>query len=471
MELSFLGAAGTVTGSKTLLRVADRNVLVDCGLFQGVKTLRNRNWAPPPFNVRDLDAVVLTHAHIDHSGYLPVLVRQGYAGPVYCTSATRDLCEILLLDSAHLEEEEADFLNRHGKSKHHPALPLFTTDDARRAIERLTPRAFDTPFDVCPEVRATFLHAGHILGAAMAQVDVDGRRILFSGDLGRTDDPIMPAPANPETPDFLVLESTYGDRLHDRTDPGAQLAEILHRTFARGGSVIVPAFAVGRVQSLLYWIARLKSAAEMPDVPVYLDSPMAINVTKTYSSHLADQRLSASECAQMCGAATFITSVDQSKWLDTRAMPSIIIAGSGMATGGRVLHHLKAMSGNWRNTVLFTGFQAPGTRGSTMVNGGSEVKIFGDYVHVNAEVVQLDTLSAHADYGETLNWLSKFDKPVGSIFLNHGEPAAADSLRRRIADRFGWPCQVVEPMESVCLDFGTSTRNGDSHDEGEHRED
>ncbi|VVE65109.1 mRNA 3'-end processing factor [Pandoraea anapnoica] len=471
MELCFVGAAGTVTGSKTLLRIADRNVLVDCGLFQGVKNLRNRNWAPPPFNVRGLDAVVLTHAHIDHSGYLPVLVRQGYAGPVYCTPATRDLCEILLLDSAHLEEEEADFLNRHGKSKHHPALPLFTTDDARRAIERLTPQAFDTPFEVCPGVQVTFWHAGHILGAAMAQVDVDGRRILFSGDLGRTDDPIMPAPANPETPDLLVLESTYGDRLHDRTDPGAQLAEILHRTFARGGSVIVPAFAVGRVQSLLYWIARLKSAGEMPDVPVYLDSPMAISVTKTYSSHLADQRLSALECAQMCNAATFVTSVDQSKWLDTRAMPAIIIAGSGMATGGRVLHHLKAMSGNWRNTVLFTGFQAPGTRGSTMVNGGSEVKIFGDYVHVNAEVVQLDTLSAHADYGETLNWLSKFHKPVGGIFLNHGEPAAADSLRRRIADRFGWPCKVVEPMESVCLDPSTSARNGDSHEEGEHRED
>ena len=451
MQMSFLGAAGTVTGSKTLLSAAGKQLLVDCGAFQGIKNLRARNWAPPAFDLHRLDAVVLTHAHIDHSGYLPVLARYGFQGPVYCTAATRDLCEIMLLDSAHLEEEQADFLNRHGKSKHHPALPLFTTADARRAIGLLKPRAFDTPFAVSPDIEVTFRHAGHILGAAMAQFDVGPTKILFSGDLGRADDPIMPAPANPETPDYLVLESTYGDRLHDRTDPGGQLAEILHRTFARGGTVIVPAFAVGRVQSLMYWIARLKAAGEIPDIPVFLDSPMAIDVTRVYSAHLADQRLDQAQCAQMCGAATFVTSVDQSKWLDTRAMPSVIIAGSGMATGGRVLHHLKAMAGNWRNTILFTGFQAPGTRGSTLVDGASEVKIFGEYVHVTAEVVQLDTLSAHADYAETLNWLAKFDRPVRHIFVNHGEPAASDSLRRRIAERFDWPCHVVEFMEQVSL--------------------
>ncbi|VVE48041.1 RNA-metabolising metallo-beta-lactamase [Pandoraea communis] len=452
MQLSFLGAAGTVTGSKTLLSAGGKQVMIDCGAYQGIKNLRARNWAPPAFDVSRLDAVVLTHAHIDHSGYLPVLARYGFKGPVYCTSATRDLCEILLLDSARLEEEQADFLNRHGKSKHRPALPLFTTEDAHRAIALLKPQPFDTPFAIAPELKVTFLHAGHILGAAMAQIVVGDVKILFSGDLGRRDDPIMLPPAIPETPDFLVLESTYGDRLHDRTDPGAQLAEILNRTFKRGGAVIVPAFAVGRVQSLLYWIARLKSAGDIPDVPVYLDSPMAINVTNAYLGHLKDHRLNRAECAEMCGAATFVTSVDESKWLDTRSMPFIVIAGSGMATGGRVLHHLKALAGNWRNTVLFTGFQAPGTRGSTMVNGGCEVKIFGEYVHINAEVVQLDTLSAHADYEETLAWLSRFQKPVRHVFLNHGEPAAADSLRRRIAERLGWPCHVVEFMEEARLD-------------------
>lgn len=451
MQLSFLGAAGTVTGSKTLLSASGRQVLIDCGAFQGIKNLRAKNWAPPAFDVHRLDAVVLTHAHIDHSGYLPVLVRYGFSGPVYCTDATRDLCEILLLDSARLEEEQADFLNRHGKSKHRPALPLFTTADARRAIALLKPQPFDTPLPILPELTVTFWHAGHILGAAMAQIYVDDVKILFSGDLGRRDDPIMLAPETPDTPDYLVLESTYGDRVHDRTDPGAQLAEILNRTFARGGMVIVPAFAVGRVQSLLYWIARLKSAGDIPDIPVYLDSPMAINVTNAYSKHLSDHRLNPSECAEMCGAATFVNSVDESKWLDTRSMPFIVIAGSGMATGGRVLHHLKAMAGSWRNTVLFTGFQAPGTRGSTMVGGGSEVKIFGEYVHVNAEVVQLDTLSAHADYEETLAWLSGFRGGIRHIFLNHGEPAAADGLRRRIAERFGWPCHVVESMETARL--------------------
>ncbi len=452
MQLRFLGAAGTVTGSKTLLSAAGRQVLIDCGAFQGVKNLRARNWAAPAFDVQRLDAVVLTHAHIDHSGYLPVLARYGYKGPVYCTSATRDLCEILLLDSARLEEEQAAFVNRHGKSKHQPALPLFTAEDAHRAIALLKPLPFDTPFQVSPEITLHFWHAGHILGAAMAQFNVGSRKLLFSGDLGRQDDPIMLAPAVPESPDFLVLESTYGDRLHDRTDPGAQLAEILNRTFARGGTVIVPAFAVGRVQSLLYWIAKQKASGGIPDVPVYLDSPMAINVTNTYAAHRTDHRLNPVECAEMCGAATFVSGVEQSKWLDTRAVPLVIIAGSGMATGGRVLHHLKAMAGDWRNTVLFTGFQAPGTRGATLVSGGSEVKIFGEYVHVGAEVVQLDTLSAHADYNETLAWLSKFDKPVEHIFLNHGEPAASDSLRRRISERLGWPCHVVEPMEQAYLE-------------------
>lgn len=452
MKLSFLGATGTVTGSKYLLQTEQGNLLIDCGLFQGLKALRLRNWLPLPVVLRDVHAVLLTHAHIDHSGYLPVLARNGFRGPVYCTPATRDLCEIMLPDSARLLEEEAQYANRHHFSRHQPALPLYTEADAQRALTLLRPRSFDGPFDPIPEMKTTFLRAGHILGAAMIRIESAEHSLLFSGDLGRPRDFLMSPPENVSAVDNLVLESTYGDRLHDRSDIEAQLAGILTRTFARGGVAIVPAFAVGRAQTLLYLIYRLKSTGRIPDVPVYLDSPMATNVTRIYHQHRDDHHLNDVECAQMCGAATMVQSVEQSKWLASRAVPMIIIAGSGMATGGRVVHHIKAFGPEPRNTIIFTGFQAAGTRGAAMLNSEPEIKMHGTYVPIRAEVTMLDGLSAHADYREILQWLSGFKTPPRQVFLTHGEPAAADSLRRRIEETLKWTCHVPEYLDSVSLE-------------------
>ncbi|MEI9990979.1 MAG: MBL fold metallo-hydrolase [Rhizomicrobium sp.] len=451
MRITFLGAAGTVTGSKYLLDTGKRRILVDCGLFQGYKQLRLRNWAKLPLDIGSLDAVVLTHAHLDHTGYLPLLVKNGFRGRVYCTRATRDLCGIMLPDSGHLEERAAEDANRHGYSKHHPALPLYTEEDARKALTRLRAMDFDAPFDLGEGLTFTYRYAGHILGAAMAEFHFGGKTVLFSGDLGRPNDPILRAPDAIGEADWLIVESTYGNRKHPTDDPQAVLAEIVTSTAAKGGSIVVPAFTVGRAQLLLYHLYQLKKARRIPDLPVYLDSPMAIDAGDIFLAHPNDHRLSAAEAKAVCAVARETPTSDGSKAIDRSSMPSVIVSASGMATGGRVLHHLKVFAPDPRSTILFTGFQAGGTRGAAMVAGAQDVKIFGQHVPVKARVYNMEMLSAHADADEILGWLKNFRRPPNTTFITHGEPEASDALRKRIEEELRWNAHVPEYREEVEL--------------------
>ena len=447
MRIQFLGGTGTVTGSKYLLEHAGRRVLVDCGLFQGLKQLRLRNWEPLPIKAADLDAVLLTHAHMDHSGFVPRLVKLGFKGPVYCTEATFDLCKLLLLDSARLQEEEADFANRHGHSRHKPALPLYTEQDARDALQHFEVVPFGKDHEPWPGWSWRCKRAGHILGAASVRIAWTDGSILFSGDLGRSDDLVMRPPESPDPADHVVIESTYGDRLHRDVDVLSALAAVVNRTAARGGVLVIPSFAVGRAQTLLHAIHVLKQARRIPDMPVYLNSPMAADVTRIYRQHLDEHRLSAEQCAALSQEATIVNTMEESKRLNTLSYPSIIVSASGMATGGRVLHHIKAYAPDARNTILFAGFQAAGTRGAALVGGAKEVKIHGEYVPVRAEVANLDSLSAHADREQLLAWLGALPAPR-RVFVTHGEPVAADSLRLAIEERHGWPVTVPDYLES-----------------------
>jgi len=445
MKIMFLGAAGTVTGSKYLLTHEQHHLLVDCGLFQGYKQLRLKNWARLPFDPASLDAVLLTHAHLDHSGYLPLLVKLGYRGRVVCTDATRDLCGILLPDSGHLQEQDAAFANRRGSSKHHPALPLYTEEDARTALRRLSGFPFHQAWKGPGGLEARFLRAGHILGAAMIELTFSGSRLLFSGDLGRPSDPTMQAPEIVESADYLVVESTYGNRVHEGGDPASRIADVVNRAAARGGSVIIPAFAVGRTQMLLVYLHRLKQAGRIPrDMPVFMDSPMAMDASDIFAAHPADHKMTPAETRAAFAVARYVRSADDSKEIDRQAMPKIILSASGMATGGRILHHLKSYGPDRRNVILFTGFQAGGTRGAAMLAGAKTVKIFGEQIPINAELCDLGMLSAHADSTEILAWLRNFKKPPRMTFITHGEPQASDTLRQRIADELGWPCLVPE---------------------------
>jgi metallo-beta-lactamase family protein len=451
LRLSFLGGAGTVTGSKFLVERGDRRLLVDCGLFQGFKTLRLRNWARLPVDPRQIDAVVLTHAHLDHTGCLPLLVKHGFRGPVFCSEATAEFCRILLPDSGYLQEKDAEYANRHGFSRHKPALPLYTYEDAIRVLDRLEIIAFDRPHRMPGGATALLRRAGHILGAGSAQLDWDGTRIVFSGDLGRYGDPIMVDPVAIEHADYLLVESTYGDRRHNQCAPEDALNEIVGETVGRGGTVLIPAFAVGRAQSLLFYLHRLKADGHLANVPVFLDSPMAVDASEVFCRQLKDHRLPAHECRAACGVARYVRSVEESKALTANPMPKVIVSASGMATGGRVLHHLKHYAPDARNTILFAGFQAGGTRGAAMVAGAERIKIHGQYVPVHAAVRSLDMLSAHADANEIMRWLSGFRKAPRTTFITHGEPTASDALRHRIEEELGWPCLVPEHGQQVNL--------------------
>lgn len=438
VTLTFMGGTDEVTGSRTLVESAGRRVLVDCGLFQGVKRLRERNWNPFPVEPTSLDAVVLTHAHIDHSGYLPRLVALGFNGHIYCTDGTRDLLEILLPDAAYLQEEDAARANRYGYSRHGKALPLYTGLDAMKALSRVRSVRMGTGIRLTEGIEASFSRAGHILGAACVSLVVAGQRVTFSGDVGRPNDPIMRAPEPLAPCDVLVVESTYGDRKHPSSDAQEELGRVIRETFARQGSVIIPAFAVGRCQHILHALANLREAGRIPQIPIFLDSPMAIGVTEVFSRYSGEHRLDRAALDAMNRVAKFTRTVVESKAISALASPAVIIAASGMATGGRVLHHLHRCLPDERNTILIMGFQAAGTRGRHLQNGAEEIKLHGECIPVRAHVEQIEGLSAHGDAPELISWLKQSQINPSQVFVNHGEPSSSDAFRRRLRDAFGW---------------------------------
>lgn len=451
MKITFLGAAGTVTGSKYLLEHAGKKILIDCGLFQGYKELRLRNWDELPVDPATIDAVILTHAHIDHSGYIPLLVKNGFKGKIYCSEATFDLCSILLPDSGYLQEEDAKRANRYGYSKHHPAKPLYTKKDAENCLPHFKTSDFDEMVQIEDGFKFMFHRAGHILGAAFIALYCDRRKILFSGDLGRLEDPIMRTPTKIEDADYLFVESTYGDRLHEKSDPARQIGDIVSATVQRGGSVVIPSFAVGRSQAILYYLYQLKQAGAIPNVRIFLDSPMAINATNLLIKHNAEHRLQKKLCHDTCAVARYTQTVEESKAIEMLRMPSVIISASGMATGGRVLHHLKHFITNHKNTILFAGFQAGGTRGDRLLKGEETIKIHGEFFPVRAQIKVLSNLSAHADYGEILEWLNNFKKAPLKTFIVHGEASAAASLKEKIIKQYGWDVIIPAYLDSIIL--------------------
>lgn len=459
--LTFLGAAGTVTGSRFLIDTPRARVLVDAGLFQGQKHLRLRNWdrfGVPPDSI---DTIAVTHAHVDHVGYLPALVRDGFAGVAHVTEGTRRLAGIVLPDAGHLQEEEAAYANRKGFSKHRPALPLYTEADAIASLDRLRTRPFDVETEIAPGVHLTFRHAGHILGAASASIrltDAGDRRIVFSGDLGRPRHPILRPPAALGDADVVVMESTYGNRLHDDTGAIEQFAQAITRTAARGGTVLIPAFAVDRTEVVLFHLRELVAAGAIPDLPIYVDSPMALSALSVYRAAIerGDSEVLPAVTAMDdpfdSGRVTEVREVQASKDLAKLHGPVIIVSASGMASGGRVVHHLHRLLPDHRNTVVLVGFQAPGTRGRQLADGATAVKMLGGYVPVRAEVIDLAAFSVHADQRELLDWLDTADRTPEIVYLVHGEPDAADELRSVIDRRDGWSAVVARDGERVRLD-------------------
>lgn len=436
--VSFLGGAGTVTGSKYLVEIDDARVLIDCGLFQGPKPLRRRNWDKPPFDPDYVDAVLLTHAHLDHSGYLPVLAKSGFKGPVYCTSGTKALAKVLLPDSGFLQEEDARYANHKGFSRHRPAAPLYTQADAEASLALLNVVEFEAPVDVATGIRATFRPAGHILGASSIRLEIAGRSITFSGDIGRQHDPVMKPPLAPAPTDFLVVESTYGNRVHAQESPIESLREIASSTLERNGVLLIPSFSVGRAQAILHLLAELKRTSRIPATPIYLNSPMSIDATSIYCQHMGEHRLDRKLCTEMCTAAQFVRSAEESRALNEKKGPMIVVSASGMATGGRVVHHLKAWLGDRRNTVLFAGFQAPGTRGASLVGGAGKVRMHGQEYAVLAQIEEISGLSAHADQNELIQWIEPVVRSgTRNVFVTHGEPEASQALAHRISSEYG----------------------------------
>ena len=457
--LAFFGAAGAVTGSRFLISNGWSHVLVDCGLFQGLKELRLRNWERFPIDPAAIDAVIMTHAHLDHSGYFPALSRDGFNRPAYVTQSTSDLCRIVLPDSGHLQEEEAEYANRKGYSKHAPALPLYTEEDALNSLGRMVPVAFDSPLEVAGGVRATFRYAGHILGAASVLLEVDGRRprrVIFSGDLGRPFHPILYPPAPVPEADAIVVESTYGDRRHDDEGSLAFFADTLKRTAERGGVTIIPSFAVDRTEVVLYHLKRMIADGRVPEVPIFVDSPMALAALGVYKAKIAEHSAEvrndidagAIDPPRLMEART----VEESIAINAMNGPMIVISASGMASGGRVLHHLANRLPDERSTVILVGYQAEGTRGRTLQSGAQAVKMLGRYVPVRAEVVTVPAFSAHADQAEIIGWLRTAPRPPEACYIVHGEPAAAGALRDEIRRQLGWNTIVARQFERVRLD-------------------
>ena len=471
--IQFLGAAGTVTGSKHLINtcadVSGKNcfqVLVDCGLFQGPKEWRERNWQDPPIPATEIDAVILTHAHLDHCGWIPRLVKAGFRGPIYATPATIDLCGILLPDAGHLQEEDAEFYNKHHRSKHDPALPLYTFEEAEQSLQYFRPVNPDEPRQLSRDLSFRFVRAAHILGSCMADVTLrtngSARRLLFTGDIGRVrNHEISPGkvvhsgPAEQQAADLLVMESTYGNRTHPTDDVRPPLAARIRKTVQRGGSIVIPAFAVERTQKLLFILKELIESGQIPRVPIYCDSPMAIKAVEIFLKHTEEYSEHTRQLIAKYGSplewsgVTFASTPEESKKINSSPYPSIIISSSGMVTGGRIQHHLAQRLPDPRNTVIFVGFQAPGTRGYTIKNGASEVKIYGEIIPIRAQIAAFEQFSDHADTPELLEWLRTFARKPSTTYLVHGETTAAAQLRDTMSRELHWNVQVAQWMQRV----------------------
>jgi metallo-beta-lactamase family protein len=446
LKIQFLGAAKTVTGSRYLLESEAKKYLVDCGLFQGYKELRLQNWQPFPVKPATIDAVLLTHAHIDHSGNLPLLVKQGFRGPIYASPATIELTKILLLDSGRLQEEDAKRANRYGYSKHKPALPLYTEEDAENSIRQFKVVEYHERYNLDEQLSFSFLHAGHILGSSMISIEGPFGKISFTGDLGRLNDPLLLPPETISETDYLVIESTYGNREHPPEEGLQRFAEIINTTVAKGGSVIIPSFAVGRSQTLLYFIKMMKDQNMISKtIPVYLDSPMAQDVTRLLCRFEGEHKLTDNECELVSHTARYTRTVEESKAINQSKTPSIVISASGMAEGGRILHHIAFYGPHPENTIVFAGYQAGGTRGALLLSGAKELKIHGEIVPINARVERLEFLSSHVDSDEEIQWLRGLKKPPKCVFLTHGEPEAAEAMKKKIVETFGWNVVVPDP--------------------------
>lgn len=448
MEIGFLGGTGTVTGSKFLIHDNGTRILVDCGLFQGLKELRLLNWDDFPFDAKDIDAVILTHSHLDHSGALPLLVRNGFKGPIYCTEPTKELTKIILLDSAKIQEEDAEYANKKGFSKHHPALALYTTEDVEKTLPLLHTQKFHEKLQI-GSLSIEFFSSGHILGAASVLVSNGEKTICFSGDLGRSTDPLMWPPEPPPECDYIVMESTYGDRDHSQIPSKKILKECILEIAKSKGVLLIPSFAVGRAQNLIFEIVSLKRAGEIPaSIPIFFNSPMGHEVSRLYEEHAQFHRLGPGQFAELMSDIHSVKTADESKALNEQSGPMIIIAASGMLTGGRVLHHLKAFAPNPDNIILLAGFQSAGTRGWSLLNGSKDLKLHGMYIAVNCKVVPSDSFSAHADRSGLLTWLENAGAKPQKVFLVHGESSASDELRRRIHDKLGWDV-VIPKMNQI----------------------
>ena len=474
--LQFLGAAGTVTGSKHLINTQQApdgknglQVLIDCGLFQGRKEWRVRNWEDTPVPARAIDAVILTHAHLDHCGWIPRLVKEGFQGPIYATQSTIDLCSVILPDSGHLQEEEARFHNKRRSSKHDPALPLYTLQEAEDCLKLFEPVPFGAEKQLSPEIAFRFVHAGHILGSCMVELFLtrngSRRKFLFTGDIGRV--PLSPSasgrvvragPDQNEDPELLVMESTYGNRVHPHEDVRPQLARLVNDTVQRGGSVIVPAFAVERTQKFLFLLKELMESKQIPRIPVFTDSPMAIKAVEIFLKYTEEFTDEARALVTRFGSPLdwegfhFAPKQEDSRKINEVRYPCIIVSSSGMVTGGRILHHLMLRLPDPRNQVLFIGFQAPGTRGDIIKSGAKSVRIFSQEVPIRAQIAALEQFSDHADTTELLYWLKTFQKPPQTTFLVHGEPQASSQLQQTISSALGWNVKVAHWLEKVPLE-------------------
>ena len=451
MKLTFLGGAGTVTGSKTLLEVGYTKILIDCGLFQGLKELREKNWDTLPINLQELDIVFLTHAHLDHSGYLPLLVKNGYKGKIYCTAPTKDLTEIILLDSGKIQEEDAKRSNKHNYTKHQPAKPLYEIEDAKLAVKQLESFEYNTWHKFNDNIQFKFLNSGHILGSAFVILKINERTIVFSGDIGRKNPIILNQFKYIDQADYLVVESTYGNRIHKKESIENQLLNCIQKTYAKGGILAIPTFSVERAQEIIYLLSVLKQAKKLPNIPIYLDSPMGVDATKVYFTHKNDHKLTSEDIKNMLSTVQLISNVGASKAVVQDSEPKIILAGSGMITGGRILHYLDKIIVDKKNSILIVGFQAEGTRGRALISGDTELKFFGKYYPIKAAIFKINEFSGHADQEELMDWLQHFKTAPKLTFINHGEPHQSQALKTKINTNLGWKCTVAQMEKTYFL--------------------